>query len=255
MEVFIDMSLTLRSNTNATTLKLKNINNSGRLLLKKPTSTLDIVRNNLQLYLNAADISSYPGSGTSWYDLSPNGYTATLIGSPTYNSTYFNFTTGKYVDVNQSLASETFSVGGWFRTSSAGIKMLLSKETAAGNPWNYRIWLNGGTIIADMSQVSTQASLASPLSTYNNGSWYLVMFTRNDNNWYLYVNGTQINTRLDPYIGTTVNSQELWFGRSAYLGGSYQWVGDIGQTFIYNAVLSSAEILQNYNATKATYGL
>lgn len=218
-------------------------------------SKLDIVRDSLQLYLNASNSSSYPGSGTSWTDLSSNGYTATLQGTPTFNTTHFTFDAGDYVDVNQSLASENFSVGAWFRTSSAGIKMILSKETAAGNPWNYRIWLNGGQIVADMSQVATQANLTSPLTNYNNGNWYYVMFTRNDSNWYLYVNGAEVNNRSDPYTGSTTNSQELWIGLSAYLGGSYQFNGDIGQVFIYNKVLSASEILQNYNATKATFGL
>jgi len=219
---------------------------------------MDVVTSSLQLYLNAATASSYPGSGTEWYDLSTNAYTASLVGSdgdqrPTYNITHFTFNSGEYVDTNQSLASETFSVGAWFRTDAGGTKMILSKETTAGNPWNYRIWLNGGQIIADMSQVSTQSSLASPLTTYNDGQWHLVMFTRNDSNWYLYVDGVQVNTKLDSYVGSVTNSQELWIGQSAYLGGSYQYVGDIGQVFIYNSVLNSTEILQNFDATKETY--
>lgn len=222
-----------------------------------------VVTANLQLYLNAASLSSYPGTGTSWYDLSDNNFTTTLIGAPTFDTTYFNFDgTTEYVDTNQSLASETFSVGAWFRTSASGIKMILSKETTAGNPWNYRIWLNGGTLVADMSQApAVQSSLSSTLSTYNNGNWYLVMFIRNDSNWYLYVNGQQVNTKADPYTGSVVNSQELWIGRSAFTSGGanptgmYQYTGDIGQVFIYDRALSSDEVLQNYNATKETYGL
>ena len=41
--------------------------------------TPSIVTSNLQLYLTAGDTDSYPGSGTSWFDLSPNSYTSTLI--------------------------------------------------------------------------------------------------------------------------------------------------------------------------------
>lgn len=217
-----------------------------------------IVTNALQLYLTAGNSTSYGGSGTTWTDLSSNGYLTTLTNTPTYNSGnggYFSFDGSDYVDTNQSLESETFSVGGWFRTSAAGIKMFLSKEENAGNPWNYRIWLNGGRITADMSQVTTQATLTSPLSTYNNGNWYQVMFTRDDSNWYLYVNGAQVNTRTDPYTGNVVNSQELWIGRSAFQGGSYQFVGDISEVMIYNRVLTSAEILHNYNVTKTRFGL
>ena len=214
---------------------------------------MPIVTSNLQLYLIASNTSSYAGSGTTWTDLSPNAYNTTLVGSPTFNTTHFNFSSGvQYIDTNQSLASETFSVGAWFRTSAGGIKMLVSKETAVGNPWNYRIWMNGGQLNADISQVSTQASLSTPLTNYNDGNWHFVMFTRDDSNWYLYVDGVQVNTRLDPYVGSVTNSQEVWIGRSAYTAG-YQYNGDIAEVFIYNGVLTSSEVLQNFDATKDTY--
>ena len=234
--------------------------NTGGLAEHRPWAIdNNIVTRNLQLYLNAADTDSYPGTGTTWTDISDKEIATTLVGAPAFNTTHFNFDgTAEYVDTNQSLAAESFSIGAWFRTSAAGIKMILSKETTAGNPWNYRIWLNGGQINFDMSQVTTQSALQSPLTTYNNGEWYLVMATRDDNNWYLYVNGEQVNTKADPYTGSVTNAQELWIGRSAFTAASpagYQWVGDIGQVFIYDAVLTPAEILRNYNATKATYGL
>lgn len=216
-----------------------------------------IVTLNLQLYLNAADPASYPGSGTTWTDLSPNAYSTTLVGAPAWNSTYFTFDgTTEYVDTNQSLAAEEFSVGAWFRTSAGGIKMIVSKETAAGWPWNYRIWLNGGQIMADVAKSGgSSQSLVSGLSTYNNNQWYFVMFTRDAVAWYLFVNGAQVNAVVNSLSAPIVNAQELWIGRSAYLGGSYQWVGDIGQIFVYNRALAGDEVVQDYNATKATYGL
>lgn len=213
-----------------------------------------IVTDGLQLYLQPG---AYTGSGTTWADSSDNTYTVNLVGSPTYNTDYFTFpnTTARYIDTNQSLASEEFSVGGWFRTSAAGIKMTVCKETAAGWPWNYRIYYNGGQIVGDIAQSgAANQSISSPLTNYNDGSWYLVMFTRNSSTMKLYVNGTEVNSISNTLVGSISNSQELWIGRSAY-AGAYQWVGDFGETFIYNRVLSSSEILQNYNATRATYGL
>lgn len=228
-----------------------------------PTPTPTIVTSGLQLYLTAENESSYSGSGTTWTDLSENGYSTTLTNTPTYNSGnggYFSFDGSDYVDINQSLDSETFSVGGWFRTSEPGIKMFLSKETTSGNPWNYRIWLDGGVLNADMSQITTQ-SILSHNGGYNNGEWYNVLFTRNDSNWYLYVNGIEVATKVDPYTGSVTNSQELWIGRSAFTSGgssptgSYQFVGDISEVMVYNRDLSSAEVLQNFNATKNRFGL
>jgi hypothetical protein len=216
---------------------------------------LSIVTSNLQMYLNAASSASYPGSGFYWYDLSVNAYTTDLVGSPPWNSTYFSFNS-QFVDTGQILKFENFSVGAWFRTSAAGTKMILSKEQSGGYPWNYRIWLNGGQIVGDIAQASSATStITSPLTNYNNNSWYLAMFTRNDSTLTLYVNGSQVNSVSDTLTGSILNDQELWIGLSAYLGGSYSYVGDIGQVFIYDRVLNSSEILQNFNVTKATYGL
>ena len=45
-----------------------------------------IVRDSLLLYLDAANTKSYPGSGTTWYDLSGNNKNPTLTNGPTFNS-------------------------------------------------------------------------------------------------------------------------------------------------------------------------
>ena len=45
-----------------------------------------IVTDGLVLALDAGSKKSYPGSGTTWKDLSGNGYNATLTNSPGYNS-------------------------------------------------------------------------------------------------------------------------------------------------------------------------
>jgi hypothetical protein len=45
-----------------------------------------IITKDLVLYLDAGNINSYPGSGTTWTDLSGNGYNGTLVNGPTYNS-------------------------------------------------------------------------------------------------------------------------------------------------------------------------
>ena len=219
-----------------------------------------VITNGLQLYLQP---EAYSGSGASWTDSSDNTYTVTIVGTPVYYNTYFNINPGtEYYDTNQSLAAEEFSVGAWFRVYTAGIRMILSKETTGGWPWTYRIWLNSGTIIGDIAQSDgTNVSISSPLNTYDDGEWHYVMFTRNDTSLWLYVNGVQVATVSDTLTGTIVNAQELWIGRSAFTAGganpsgSYQFEGDLGKCFIYNRVLTSTEILQNFNATKGTYGL
>jgi hypothetical protein len=45
-----------------------------------------IVMNNLVLCLDAGNSKSYPGSGTTWYNLIPGGVNGTLTNGPTYSS-------------------------------------------------------------------------------------------------------------------------------------------------------------------------
>jgi len=57
---------------------------SGVKLIKE----LDpVVTTGLQLYLDAGNASSYPGSGTTWTDLTVNGRNGTLTNGPTYSGT------------------------------------------------------------------------------------------------------------------------------------------------------------------------
>lgn len=223
-----------------------------------PTSVPDIVRGqSLHLFLDATDPASYSGSGITWTDMSTHNNDGTIVGSPTYNSnSYFSFdgSSTQYVDLNTALDFESFSVGAWIRSSASGLRMILSKETPAGQPWNYRIWLNNGQIVGDIA-ASSSSSIISPL-TYNNNNWYLIMFTRDNSSkrQYLHVNGVQVATIVDTINGSIKNNQELWVGRSSY-SGAYQFQGDIGQVFVYDKELTSSEILQNFNATKGKFGL
>lgn len=45
-----------------------------------------IVKNGLIFNLDAADRNSYPGSGTTWSDISGNGNNGTLTNGPTFSS-------------------------------------------------------------------------------------------------------------------------------------------------------------------------
>ena len=94
----------------------------------------NIVEDGLMLYLDAADPKSYPGSGTTWFDLSGNGRHATLRNSgaglpshATNNNGYFDFTpNGSYATVphDSEIASAAFddswnfTIGGWINIHS-----------------------------------------------------------------------------------------------------------------------------------------
>ena len=72
----------------------------------------NIVRDGLVLYLDAANTKSYPGSGTTWSDLSLRGNNMTLVNNPTFNTsgsiTFDNTDDFGYIDIT----SQSGLVGG-----------------------------------------------------------------------------------------------------------------------------------------------
>ena len=81
-----------------------------------------IVRSGLQLHLDAADRKSYPGSGTTWFDLSGNSRHGTLLNGPVFNSGnggYISFDgVDDYVNIPNAtnlnnLGSQDFTVSMW----------------------------------------------------------------------------------------------------------------------------------------------
>jgi len=129
----------------------------------------NIVEDGIMLYLDAADPKSYPGSGTTWFDLSGNGRHATLknssAGLPTHstnNNGYFDFVNnGSYATVghDSEIASAAFddswnfTLGGWVNIHAFYNYGTLINKAASG--WysgsTNGIWLDaagGGRVLA-----------------------------------------------------------------------------------------------------------
>ena len=83
----------------------------------------DIVTDGLVLHLDAANRKSYPGSGSTWYDLSENGYTAAMR----------NLTSSNWVLVDGQKAFETND------TNNQGF--TVSNFVRPGTQRTYSIWL------------------------------------------------------------------------------------------------------------------
>ena len=227
-----------------------------------------IITDGLQLWLEPDLYGSYPGSGTSCYDLSSNHYTTTLQRSVGYSSarapsfTFDGATGRKYIDVGQYLSYNTFTLSSWFKSSStATYQMLFSKETIAGQPWNYRLWLEltTGKMRGDTADGVSSENLQSTAG-YCDGVWHNAVFVRDvaGGNLYLYADGVQIVTTAITLASVT-NNQNVWIGLSAFTGenpvGSYPVNGNIGQSLIYNTALTATQVKQNFNAMRGRYGV
>ena len=83
---------------------------SGKLMGMQAEAVSGIVTDGLKLYLDASNPASYPGSGTTWYDLSGNNNNGTMVKGvvPLSNAMKFDGT-DDYVSTNIELA-EKFGV-------------------------------------------------------------------------------------------------------------------------------------------------
>lgn len=229
-----------------------------------------IITDGLQLWLEPDLYTSYPGSGTSAYDLSTNHYTATLVNGVTYSTARapsfgFNGATNyRYIDTGQYLSSETFTLSSWFKSSTTALfQMLFSKETTAGTPWNYRLFLNQttGYVTGDIAITGPNSKNVTNSTNLCDGVWHNAVFVRSValDTLYLYVDGALITSTTDTTTGSMANNQNVWIGLSAFTGssptGSYPVNGQIGQSLIYNTALSATQVKQNFNAMRGVYGV
>ena len=213
----------------------------------------------LVLCLDAANTKSYPGSGTTWTDLSGNGNTGELVNSPTYNSSnlgYFQFVTDDFARIpnNTALDTQTPTVEVWVKTNNTNQNgFWFEKGTVNAQ---YSLFQEGGLIQWRMN-IGGITQLSATTATYmNTSSWYQVVGTYTSGTRRLYINGVQVNS--DTQSGTiATNSGGMSIGvYGGFSGGrGYYYNGNLAACRIYNRALTVAEIQQNYNALKGRFGL
>ena len=235
---------------------------------RKHIATKGIVQNGLVLNLDAGVSDSYPGSGTTWTDLSGQGNNGTLQNNPTFdsgNGGNFSFDgTNDYVNLGDILdagsGDYTFQV--WTRLTSTNSenKMIMDKRDAINRILLYSTSTTGfiSAAIGDGSQIFS----AGDNINHRDGVWRNHAFTvnRSDNLLKLYRDGINISNTDITGLGTQNNSVDLVLGAgynssSPSLNSSYYWHGNISSNQIYNRALTQQEIQQNFNATRGRFGI
>jgi len=208
-----------------------------------------IVRDSLAFYLDAANTKSYPGSGTTWTDISGKGNDGTLTNGPTFSSDYggkFNFDeTNDYVDCGNVLSQTAYTKSAWFRPES-------STRNIISGPANHAFWMVGtdNTLAAGHQGQWSRVSHAVPSGNMLNQWWNGVVTWNNSTGWVLYLNGVQVDTNSN----TSGPGGTTGVYIASYSGGNY-FDGDIAQAIIYDRVLTATEVQQNFNAFRGRFGL
>jgi hypothetical protein len=84
----------------------------GKMAFGRATVSGGFVTTNMLLYLDAGNRASYPGTGTTWTDLSPNANNATSLTGFTYsssNSGYLSFNGAGSGDLSANKYNTTYT--------------------------------------------------------------------------------------------------------------------------------------------------
>ena len=220
----------------------------------------NIITEGLVSYYDAANLRSYPGTGTNWKDIA-NSKDGTLTNGPTYNSD----SKGKFIFdgtndyVNGGSASNHI-------TNTSGITIALWCRPDAVN--TYKKVVTSGTS-GDVIQGIYFSIGPSPYNTYFglklSGTNRSVISTTNISaTEFNYLVGTYNGSTMKVYLNDTLLNSANYSGTigtggnlriSGYWNGNETWDGDIATCQIYDRDLSLEEIQQNYNNTKSRFGL
>jgi hypothetical protein len=204
----------------------------------------DIVTDGLILSLDAASTRSYPGTGTTWYDLSGQNAHAEAVNMPTWNSNgYFEFdgTNDELhsVDMSQEYRDLFFVFESDF--AAGGLQMLFGKH----NDQDDSLRFSGDFL-----------SSAPDINDWHYGSVSDV-----------FINGqTDALSSVSYNMGGKMNFVRSYRSNTSGFGTSFRYEisssfygrrlkGNLALILCYNRKLTDAEVSKNYNALKGRFGL
>jgi hypothetical protein len=196
--------------------------------------------------------------GGGLLDMSGNNVNADLTNVLFNSSGYYFNGSSNSIYLGTELNLQNGTICAWVNPSIStattyhGIVTKTSGGTAGTQTW-YMDWFSGNTLrggIGDSSGAETVSYTWNPTIS----TWYFISFVFDSSYLYLYINGTLV---AGPTTRTKIcqnTAHPVYIGR-AFEQASYAWNGQIGQVTINRTALTAAEVLQNFNATRKTYGI
>jgi hypothetical protein len=227
-----------------------NFTNQNRL----DASTKVVVQSGLVLNLDAGVSSSYPGSGTTWTDLSGNGNNGTLTNGPTYSnsnggSLVFDGSNDEVICTNNASVQITVgTISAWFNANNGntGVNGIIAKQ----NAWGLFVWDNTLRAYDWGNTIARNTGITVGNSTWN---YAAMTFTETvgtpSNNAIIYLNGSAVLTTTVKHSNHDVTVQIGEANFAQHFGGF------IANASVYNRVLTAAEVQQNFNALRSRFSI
>jgi hypothetical protein len=234
--------------------------------MNRASATPSIVTSGLVLNLDAGNPLSYPGSGTTWTDLSGNGNNGTLINGTGYNSANGGVLTfdgiNDYVNTTLVTNQAAFTYCIWGKSSALGYQnrimgnadvngtngasIMWGTPAITGQAEDYnRLWC-----IRRNANNMTNDIITPTIPGFTNNWHYIVMTFNTTDGLKIYSDNVLIASN-----PTTVFTSVLTLKIGRDGNGTDAFLGSIGATHVYNKALNTTEIATNFNATKTRFGL
>lgn len=214
-----------------------------------------IATSGLVLCLDAANIKSYPGSGTAWNNISGNTATGTLTNGVAYSSANSGVLVFDGVDdrvnvVNSISSLSNLTIEVFLKTSVVdGTQNIfldqalsLRYEINSNNKFNIHLGNNSSWAYTNLPSTTTVAA----------NTWYQTVWTWNGSSAVMYVNGVAENSLTSTAFSS--GSGNITLGQHTP-DTAYAWAGSMGNVKIYNVALTPDQVTRNFNAQRGRYGI
>ena len=223
----------------------------------------NIVTNGLVLFLDANNTNSYPGSGTTWTDLSGNSNSGTLTNGPTFSSTNGGSIVFDGVDDQVRLGEVTSALSTsltyniWFNPSVIDTSRTLFWDDNAQNGGDSWVQITSGGAIQSQRDTDGFGVLTSS-TTISANNWYNFNMVANGSSGKIfYINGQNVGSN---NVAISTKSGKSYITLGASFDGSINiptgtFNGKIASFSIYNRALTATEVLQNFSAIRTRFGV
>lgn len=250
------------------------------------TYNASVVRSGLVLHLDAANLKSYPGSGTTWTDLTGNGNNGTLVNGVGYSAgnkgsmvfdgvdDYVTSPANTFLTNSQKEGQLTYEY--WLKPtgdvktgcteSNSGVSFYspgaACPQGLAGDiSYNYgttdSIYVGMGFafgtngFILGVHKNSYAPFILVDYKSYSGISQLVVI--KNTTACSYYVNGNFIKTSLTIAGGSTIIGDAMGYITSSSNSFTKNFKGEIYSVRFYSKALTAAEIKQNFEALRDRY--
>jgi hypothetical protein len=205
--------------------------------------------NYTSIFYDAANLSSYPRTGTTWSNLASTSYNMTLFNGPVYSSNY-----GGEIVFD---GSDDYGTSSGFSFTNYTVEIFVN-VISHNNPGGISRIFEGNTLslalgsaffgLDDIYILSAGSGWFNSSVKLTLGQYNHMVVVKNGSLHQIYLNGASI-------YSNTLTNNTLSNMRLADGGNGERTRSSFGYFKIYNKVLTAAEVLAQYNFHKSRFGL